>query len=91
MTFDNERELKAADGTKFTADDSQQPVDDPTPMVAQGVLEDSNVNAISEMTRLININRSYADIAKLIDEEHTRKRKASDTLHQASHRLTEPN
>jgi len=80
VTFDSERDLKAADGTKFTAGDGQQPIDDPTPKVAQGVLEDSNVNAISEMTRLININRSYADIAKLIDEEHTRIRQTADTF-----------
>ncbi|TAL01313.1 MAG: flagellar hook-basal body complex protein [Rhodospirillaceae bacterium] len=80
VTFDNERDLKAVDGTKFAASAGQQPVEDPTPKVAQGVLEDSNVNAISEMTRLININRSYADIAKLIDEEHTRIRQTSDTF-----------
>jgi flagellar basal body rod protein FlgG len=42
------------------------------------VLENSNVNGVSEMTRLIALNRAYADVAKLVDEEHDRKRKASD-------------
>jgi flagellar basal-body rod protein FlgF len=79
VRFDNERELKAVDGTAFRSD-GPQPIDMPQPKVAQGVLEDSNVNAISEMTRLINVNRSYADIAKLVDEEHTRKRQAADTF-----------
>jgi flagellar basal-body rod protein FlgF len=80
VRFDSERDLKAVDGTQFAAAEGQQPIDEPTPKVAQGVLEDSNVNAISEMTHLININRSYADVAKLIDEEHTRKRQAADTF-----------
>lgn len=53
VRFDSERDLKAVDGTAFRAD-SQQPIDIAVPKVAQGVLEDSNVNAISEMTRLIS-------------------------------------
>jgi flagellar basal-body rod protein FlgF len=79
VRFDSERDLKAVDGTAFRAD-NQQPIDIAQPKVAQGVLEDSNVNAISEMTRLINVNRAYADIAKLVDEEHARKRQAADTF-----------
>jgi flagellar basal-body rod protein FlgF len=80
VKFADERDLKAVDGTQFRTDVGQTPETIATPKVAQGVLEDSNVNAISEMTRLININRSYADVAKLIDEEHTRKRQAADTF-----------
>jgi flagellar basal-body rod protein FlgF len=80
VRFDDERDLKAVDGTQFKAAPGQQPIDIPTPKVAQGVLEDSNVNAISEMTRLININRAYTDISKLIDEEHKRKEQAADTF-----------
>jgi flagellar basal-body rod protein FlgF len=77
VTFGNERAMKAVDGTMFSAD-GQQPTDSDQPKVAQGVLEDSNVNAISEMTRLINVNRAYADVAKLLDEEHQRKQQADD-------------
>ncbi len=79
VRFDSERDLKAVDGTAFRAD-GQQPIDIAQAKVAQGVLEDSNVNAISEMTRLINVNRAYADVAKLVDEEHQRKRQAADTF-----------
>ena len=79
VRFDNERELKAVDGTAFRAP-GQDPIDMPIPKVAQGVLEDSNVNAITEMTRLINVNRAYADIAKMVEEEHQRKRQAADTF-----------
>ena len=79
VRFEVERELKAVDGTAFRAN-GQEPIDMPQPKVAQGVLEDSNVNAITEMTRMININRAYADVAKMVEEEHQRKRQAADTF-----------
>jgi flagellar basal-body rod protein FlgF len=82
VRFADERNLKAVDGTQFRADVGQVAEPVAKPKIAQGVLEDSNVNAISEMTRLININRSYADVAKMVDEEHTRKRKAAETFTQ---------
>jgi flagellar basal-body rod protein FlgF len=77
VRFDSERNLKQVTGTAFDAN-GQQPIDVPNPKVAQGVLEASNVNGISEMTRLIALNRAYGDVTKLVDEEHDRKRKASD-------------
>ncbi len=80
VRFEDERELDAVDGTQFRADKGQAAIDIAIPKVAQGVLEDSNVNAISEMTRLININRAYADVSKMIDQEHKRKRDAAETF-----------
>ncbi|MBX7200205.1 MAG: flagellar basal-body rod protein FlgF [Rhodospirillaceae bacterium] len=77
VRFDRERDLKQLTGTAFDAN-GQQPIDVPNPKVAQGVLEASNVNGISEMTRLIALNRAYGDVTKLVEEEHDRKRKASD-------------
>ena len=77
VTFANERSLKQITGTAFDAN-GQTPTDDPNAKVAQGVLENSNVNGVTEMTRLISLNRAYADVSKLVDEEHERKRKASD-------------
>src|SRR6185503_10774100 len=77
VRFDRERELKQVTGTAFDAN-GQTPIDEPTPKVAQGVLENSNVNGVTEMTRLIALNRAYADVTKLVEEEHDRKRKASD-------------
>ena len=77
VRFDRERDLKQLTGTAFDAG-GQQPIDVTEPKVAQGVLETSNVNGISEMTRLIALNRAYGDVTKLVEEEHDRKRKASD-------------
>jgi len=40
--------------------------------IIQGMVENSNVNAIAEMTNLIKIQRSYDYVQQMIDEEHTR-------------------
>ena len=40
--------------------------------IAQGMIENSNVNAISEMTNLVKIQRSYDYVQQMIDEEHDR-------------------
>lgn len=40
--------------------------------IVQGMVENSNVNAIAEMTNLIKIQRSYDYVQQMIDEEHTR-------------------
>ena len=78
VRFDNERLLKQVDGTSFVTAPGQQEIALTNPKIAQGVLEDSNVNGISEMTRLIALNRTYADVTRMVEQEHERKRKASD-------------
>lgn len=78
VRFDDQRLLRQVDGTSFTTVAGQQEIAMDNPKVAQGVLEDSNVNGISEMTRLIALNRTYADVARMVENEHERKRKASD-------------
>ena len=50
--------------------EGQQPRDATESQVVQGALEQSNVQAIIEMTRMIDIHRSYEATAKLIKDEH---------------------
>lgn len=45
--------------------------------VTQGTIEKSNVNSITEMTKLINVQRSYEFVQQMIDQEHSR---ISDTI-----------
>jgi flagellar basal-body rod protein FlgF len=40
--------------------------------IAQGMVESSNVNSITEMTNLVKIQRSYEYVQQMIDEEHDR-------------------
>ncbi len=78
VRFDKEQNLKLVNGTSFVANEGQQPITMDNPKVAQGVQENSNVNGVVEMTRLISLNRAYNDVSRLVEEEHERKRKASD-------------
>lgn len=72
--FENDQELQAlADGLYTTGAD---PVDVERPEVVQGMLEGSNVNAIIELARMIEVHRAYEGVKKLIDREDERLRNA---------------
>lgn len=79
VRFENERELKQVDGTAFSSG-GQQPIELARPKVAQGVLEASNVVPVSEITRLIALNRAYQETAKVISQEDDRKKKANEVF-----------
>lgn len=79
VDFGDPRELQQVDGTLFSAQ-GMQPIEIEFPRIAQGALEDSNVNGVTEMTRLIALNRAYQDIGKMIESEHARQKKANDVF-----------
>ena len=73
--FENDQELEAlADGLYTTAAD---PDDVERPEVVQGMLEGSNVNAIIELTRMIEVHRAYEGVKHLMDREDDRLQKVS--------------
>ena len=78
VAFEDERELKKVGGALFDAED-QFPEEIEFPRLAQGAIENSNVNAIDEITRLIDLNRAYAGVNQMINIEHERKRNALQT------------
>ena len=48
--------------------------------VEQGYIEKSNVNAVTEMSRMIEINRMYTHMATLLQQQHDLHRSAIDKL-----------
>jgi flagellar basal-body rod protein FlgF len=48
--------------------------------VAQGFVERSNVNAVAEMSRMIEINRVYTQISSLLQQQHDLHKAAIDKL-----------
>jgi len=69
VTFANDQQLQHIAGGYYTT--QQQPTDMTNPQLAQGALEKSNIQAILEMTRMIEVNREYQrsnDIIKREDE-----------------------
>lgn len=72
-SFDNNQKLIKTAGTMFMnpGDAQQRPVGAEVAVV-QGAVEKSNVDPISEMTKLIHLQRSYEFVQQMIDEEHDR-------------------
>jgi len=46
----------------------------------QGAIEQSNVNAVAEMARMIEITRAYESIAGLLQQQATMRASALDKL-----------
>jgi flagellar basal-body rod protein FlgF len=65
-------------GTLFRYDAEPEPVEDGR--MLQGFLEQSNVNAVAEMTRMIEVQRAYEYGQKLLDREDERIRLVLRTL-----------
>lgn len=69
---DNQKLLKVAGTMYENTIGNDMILGDNNAVVLQGALEKSNVNAISEMTKLVNLQRSYEHVQQMIDEEHDR-------------------
>ncbi|NWH08235.1 MAG: flagellar basal-body rod protein FlgF [Alphaproteobacteria bacterium] len=73
VTFDPTVELKKTGSSLFEADASPLPADDAS--ILQGTIERSNVEAVVEMTEMIEVMRAYQHSTDLIgtSEEMTRR------------------
>ena len=72
--------LERQGGVMFKTDSGLIPVEDP--VVLQGFLEKSNVSPVGEMTRMIEVQRSYELGQKFLDREDERIRSVIRTLGQ---------
>jgi len=71
-------DLKRESGVLFQTDAALAPSEDG--LVLQGHLEGSNVDAISQLTRMIEVQRAYELGQKLLDMDHERSKSALQTL-----------
>lgn len=78
VRFDNERDLVPASGGLYVTE--AQPVPASGTVVLQGMIEESNVEPIVEMTRLMTISRNFSFAKDLGDGESDRVRSAIDKL-----------
>jgi flagellar basal-body rod protein FlgF len=70
--------LNHVGGTRFATPAGAQPVEQAT--LLQGFLEDSNVNPVSEISRMIEVQRAYELGQKFLDREDERIRGVISTL-----------
>ncbi len=83
VTFDQPQRLQKDGGSTFTAPAGVTP--NPAPPgthVVQGAIEKSNVNGVGEMARMIEITRSYTDIANILQQQSDQRRNALSQLSQ---------
>jgi flagellar basal-body rod protein FlgF/flagellar basal-body rod protein FlgG len=82
-SFDQPRLLQKDSGSTFMAPDGVNA--NPPPQgtrVVQGAIEKSNVKAVVEMARMIEITRSYTDIANILQQQSDQRRNALQQLSQ---------
>lgn len=78
VRFANEQEMRKAGDTLFET--TQAPDTVARPFIAQGMVEESNVQPVIEVTRMTEILRQYQAMQKMIDNEHERQMKAMEVL-----------
>ena len=78
VTVEDQTKLFREAGVLFRADTTPTPVADGR--VLQGFLEQSNVNPVAELARMVEVQRAYEYGQKLIDQEDERIRLVVRTL-----------
>ena len=78
VSFANEQELRKDSDSLYSTDAPVLPATKAT--VAQGVIEESNVKPIVEITNMIGAMREFQSAQQMIEEEHKRQLSAIDTL-----------
>ncbi|MBI3451775.1 MAG: flagellar hook-basal body complex protein [Rhodospirillales bacterium] len=77
--FTNEQSLRKI-GTGLYASDADPIPADPKTDIRQGMVEDSNVQPVVEMTRMIEVLRRYQSAQRMIENEDERARRAIEKL-----------
>jgi flagellar basal-body rod protein FlgF len=78
VKFANPQTMQELAQGMYTTDQTSQP--SPTTAVEQGAIEQSNVQPILEMTRLMETSRQVTNTKNFTDGEHTRLKNAIDRL-----------
>jgi flagellar basal-body rod protein FlgF len=80
VSFADAQALLKQGSNLFSSGEGAAAVPDPKSTVRQGFVEKSNVNAVVEMSRMVEIVRSYQQIANLLQEQSDLHKSAIDKL-----------
>jgi flagellar basal-body rod protein FlgF len=84
VDFDQPQALRKDSGSTLMAPPGVDPNPaSPNTRILQGTLEKSNVNAVAEMARMIEITRSYTDISNIIQQQSDMRKNSLQQLAQA--------
>lgn len=76
--FEDERDMRRAAGGLFATD--QVPEENAPATVVQGALEGSNVEAVIEITRMMEVLRRYQSVQRMLQNDHERQQRAIRNL-----------
>lgn len=82
VRFEREQFMTELGNSLYSTDEN--PIAEPATKIRQGFLEGSNVQAVREMTDMIEVNRQYQNIQKILSNEHDRLRNAYSKLSKLS-------
>lgn len=79
VTFENPQDMSELGNGLYDMIEAEEIPDDES-QVIQGAIESSNVQPIAEMTKMIEILRTYQSVARIMQNDHDRQRSAIRTL-----------
>lgn len=82
VTFEDPQQLRKAASGLFIAPEDAEPQEPETVQMAQGMIEESNVQAILEITRMMDIHRTHDSVARMLRQEDERVKGMIDALGQ---------
>ena len=80
VAFAKPQQLRKDGGSTFSAAAGDTPQDTTKATIAQGALEKSNVRGVVEMSRMIEITRSYTQVATLLQQQSDLSQQSVDKL-----------
>lgn len=80
VSFTEPQRLEKDGASTFSAPDGVAPQPAVNPHVTQGAIEKSNVRSIIEMTRMMEVTRSYADVAGVLQSQSDMRKSAIEKL-----------
>lgn len=78
VRFADEQEMRKAGDSLYES--TQDPETVARPSIMQGMMEESNVQPVMEVTRMTQLMHQYQSMQKMIDQEHERSMKAMEVL-----------
>jgi flagellar basal-body rod protein FlgF len=80
VSFERPRQLQKDGGSRFLAPAGVDPRPAERARVTQGAVEKSNVRAVVEMTRMIEITRTYSQVAMMLQQQSDMRRSTIEKL-----------
>jgi flagellar basal-body rod protein FlgF len=80
VEFDQPQQLQKDGGSTFQANENAALRPATNARIVQGAVEKSNVQGVLEMTRLIEVTRSYSEVASILKQQSELRRDAIDRL-----------